>query len=137
MVRGVLEENSSLEDGDFRIMEAKNTACYYGLHFGCVNTFNDPNCTNCAERLTDAVNQVLRPAVRDLSYKTPGVGCKAVPNGGHAPIISHTRNDLYKTAQTIGDVNAVSSGATAMSKRVVRRVVGRSVAKVLWIGLLK
>ncbi|MGB8311764.1 MAG: hypothetical protein WCE81_07870 [Halobacteriota archaeon] len=42
-------------------METKSTACYYGLHFGCVNTFNNPDCRKCAERLTNAVNQVLRP----------------------------------------------------------------------------
>lgn len=42
-------------------MAIKNTACYYGLHFGCINTFNDPDCRKCAERLTHAVNQVLRP----------------------------------------------------------------------------
>ena len=38
----------------------KNGACWYGLHFGCLNT-NDPNCTKCAERLAHAVNSVLRP----------------------------------------------------------------------------
>jgi hypothetical protein len=38
----------------------ENGACWYGLHFGCLNT-NDPNCTKCAERLANAVNSVLRP----------------------------------------------------------------------------
>jgi len=42
-------------------MTTKNTACYYGLHFGCLNTFNDPDCRKCAERLTSVVNQVVRP----------------------------------------------------------------------------
>ncbi len=47
-------------------MATKNTACYYGLHFGCINTFNVPDCTKCAERLTNAVNQVLRPAATSV-----------------------------------------------------------------------
>ncbi len=38
----------------------KNGACWYGLHFGCLNTTNDPNCTKCAERLAHAVDSVLR-----------------------------------------------------------------------------
>jgi hypothetical protein len=38
----------------------KKGACWYGLHFGCINA-NDPNCTKYAERLTNAVNSVLRP----------------------------------------------------------------------------
>ena len=50
-----------LTRGGFTIMETKNAACYYGLHIGCVNTYNDPNCRKCAERLTKAVHQVLRP----------------------------------------------------------------------------
>ncbi|MGZ4891528.1 MAG: hypothetical protein ACXV2B_04625 [Halobacteriota archaeon] len=33
--------------------------CYYGLRVGCPNATN-PNCQLCAERLTHAVNQVLR-----------------------------------------------------------------------------
>ena len=41
-------------------MTTKNTVCYYGLHIGCVNAY-DPNCRKCAERLTNAVNQVLGP----------------------------------------------------------------------------
>jgi len=49
-----------LTRGGFTTMETKNTVCYYGLHFGCVNAF-DPNCRKCAERLTSAVNHVLRP----------------------------------------------------------------------------
>jgi hypothetical protein len=43
------------------VMGIKNEACWYGLHFGCLNT-NDPNCTKCAERLAHAVNSVLRPS---------------------------------------------------------------------------
>ncbi|MEI7827442.1 MAG: hypothetical protein WCI87_06595 [Euryarchaeota archaeon] len=39
----------------------KNGACLYGLSYGCVNTANDPNCNKCAERIADAVNNVLRP----------------------------------------------------------------------------
>lgn len=34
----------------------KNGACWYGPHFGCLNTTNDPSCTKCAERLATAVN---------------------------------------------------------------------------------
>jgi len=41
----------------------KNGVCWYGAHFGCVNT-NDPNCTKCAERLAHAVNIVLHPGVQ-------------------------------------------------------------------------
>ncbi len=44
-------------------MIAKNSACYYGRHVGCVNV-NDPNCRRCAERLTNAVNQVVRPTMQ-------------------------------------------------------------------------
>jgi hypothetical protein len=44
-------------------MIAKNSVCYYGRHVGCVNV-NDPNCRRCAERLTDAVNQVVRPTMQ-------------------------------------------------------------------------
>jgi len=33
--------------------------CYYGLRVGCPNATN-PNCQLCAERLTRAVNQMLR-----------------------------------------------------------------------------
>jgi hypothetical protein len=56
-----------LTGGGKRIMATKNTACYYGLHFGCINTFNDPNCRQCAERLTNAVNHVLCPAATSKS----------------------------------------------------------------------
>jgi|GEM_PF-192643 hypothetical protein len=41
----------------------KNSGCYYGVHFGCLNAARDPNCDRCAERLTNAVNYVLRPGV--------------------------------------------------------------------------
>ena len=34
-------------------------ACHYGLRVGCPNATN-PNCQLCAERLTRAVNQMLR-----------------------------------------------------------------------------
>lgn len=50
-------------------MTMKNTGCYYGLHFGCINTFNDPNCRKCAERLTNAVDQVLRPTATRASER--------------------------------------------------------------------
>jgi len=40
----------------------KNGGCWYGLHFGCLNTTNDPNCTKCAERLANAVNYVAHGA---------------------------------------------------------------------------
>ena len=39
----------------------RNGACLYGLRFGCVNTTNDPNCNKCAERLANAVQNMLRP----------------------------------------------------------------------------
>ncbi|HYB59336.1 MAG TPA: hypothetical protein VEB88_03720 [Candidatus Acidoferrales bacterium] len=39
----------------------KNGTCWYGLHFGCLNT-NDPNCTKCADHLANAVNRVSPPA---------------------------------------------------------------------------
>jgi len=47
-------------------MTAKNGACYYGRHVGCVNV-NDPNCRRCAESLTNAVNHVLHPGVNDTN----------------------------------------------------------------------
>ncbi len=43
----------------------KNGAGLYGLRFGCVNTTNDPNCNKCAERLANAVQNVLRPRRQD------------------------------------------------------------------------
>jgi hypothetical protein len=36
------------------------TACYYGRHIGCVNVLQDPDCRHCVDRLTLAVNQVIR-----------------------------------------------------------------------------
>jgi hypothetical protein len=45
----------------------KNGACWYGPHFGCLNTTNDPNCTKCAERLAHAVNSVLRPGISSVN----------------------------------------------------------------------
>ncbi len=39
-----------------------NGACWYGPHFGCLNTTNDPSCTKCAERLANAVNYVAHEA---------------------------------------------------------------------------
>jgi len=50
-----------------------NGACWYGLHFGCVNTTNDPNCTKCAERLAHAVNGVLYPSARAQSIDAASV----------------------------------------------------------------
>jgi len=54
----------------------------------------------------------------------------------HAPIISHTRNNLYKSARILGDINAVnrtvSGDPSAIGKRIIRRVIGRSIAKTLW-----
>jgi hypothetical protein len=56
--------------GGERTMATINTACYYGLHFGCVNALLNPDCRRCAERLThvvnaerltSAVNKVIRP----------------------------------------------------------------------------
>ena len=41
----------------------KNSGCYYGVHFGCLNAARDSNCYRCAERLTNAVNYVLHPGV--------------------------------------------------------------------------
>ena len=44
-------------------MVRKNSGCYYGVHFGCLNAACDPNCDTCAERLTNAVNYVLHQGV--------------------------------------------------------------------------
>jgi hypothetical protein len=40
-------------------MTPENNVCYYGLRIGCPSATN-PDCRLCAERLTHAVNQVLR-----------------------------------------------------------------------------
>jgi len=48
-------------------MTPENSVCYYGLRVGCPSTAN-PECRLCAERLTHAVNQVLR------SMTTTGAG---------------------------------------------------------------
>ena len=58
----------------------------------------------------------------------------------HGTIIPHninqTRNDLYKTARILGDINAVNRAMAghpeAIPMRGVRRAVGRSVAKTMW-----
>lgn len=42
-----------------------NGLCIYGLRYGCVNTTNDPNCNKCADRIANAVNDVLRPRHND------------------------------------------------------------------------
>jgi len=49
------------------VTTTKNGGCWYGLHFGCVNT-NDPDCTKCAERLANAVNGVLPPTSLNNVY---------------------------------------------------------------------
>ena len=46
----------------------KNVACWYGLHFGCVNT-NDPDCTKCAERLVHAVDSERHPSQKPVVCK--------------------------------------------------------------------
>ena len=46
-------------------MVTKNSVCYYGAHFGCLNAASEPNCRRCAQRLTNAVNYVLHPDVND------------------------------------------------------------------------
>ncbi len=45
----------------------KNGACWYGPHFGCLNTTNDPNCTKCAERLAHAVDSERHPGIAALT----------------------------------------------------------------------
>ncbi len=57
-----------------------------------------------------------------------------MPNRGHSgPIISHTRTNLYHAARGLGDLQALSSGDPhKIAMRVVRRAVGRSVAKTMW-----
>jgi hypothetical protein len=58
-------------------MIATNGACYYGRHVGCMNV-NDPTCRRCAERLTNAVNQVVRPTMQK-NYVT--VSCELQTRG--------------------------------------------------------
>ena len=47
-------------------MVTKNSVCYYGAHFGCLNAASEPNCRRCAQRLTNAVNYVLHSGVNDI-----------------------------------------------------------------------
>ena len=51
----------------------------------------------------------------------------------HGPIIPHninqTRNILYSSARSLGDVNAIENGRVV--PRIERRVVGRSVSRAL------
>ena len=46
--------------------------------------------------------------------------------------ISRARGQLYSSARSLGDVQAVSQGPDATAKRVVRRLVLRQVSKTLW-----
>jgi len=39
-------------------MIAEDTACYYGRRIGCLNV-NDPNCSRCADALSNAISQML------------------------------------------------------------------------------
>jgi hypothetical protein len=59
-------------------MVTKSSGYYYGVHFGCLNAACDPNCGTCAERLTNAVNYVLRPRVSNTDAPRtstwPGTG---------------------------------------------------------------
>jgi len=56
----------------------KNSGCYYGVHFGCLNAARDPNCDRCAERLTNAVNYVLHPGVNDTDASPTWTAPRAV-----------------------------------------------------------
>jgi hypothetical protein len=40
-------------------MTTENSVCYYGLRVGCPGASN-PSCRMCANRLTHAVNEMLR-----------------------------------------------------------------------------
>jgi hypothetical protein len=46
-------------------MVTKNSGCYYGVHFGCLNVALDAHCRRCAQRLTNAVNYVLHSGVNN------------------------------------------------------------------------
>ena len=55
-------------------MTAANNVCYYGRHIGCPYA-NDPNCRQCAERLTHAVNfMALNPNSRSTEVVAAYVG---------------------------------------------------------------
>ncbi|MGZ7199535.1 MAG: hypothetical protein ACXVIG_06125 [Halobacteriota archaeon] len=55
----------------------KWATCYYGLPTDCTNAITGARCRQCAERLTDGVIEMLRPAVgnsdeqadRSIAYK--------------------------------------------------------------------
>ncbi|MGB8311959.1 MAG: hypothetical protein WCE81_08870 [Halobacteriota archaeon] len=51
--------------------------------------------------------------------------------------VSEVRSELYESAKLLGDANALSKDTKATEKRILRRVVGKSVSKVLWGKLLK
>jgi|GEM_PF-1229869 len=44
-------------------MTTENSVCFYGLRVGCPSASN-PNCRTCADRLTHAVNEMLRSTGR-------------------------------------------------------------------------
>jgi hypothetical protein len=48
-------------------MTTENGVCYYALHIGCPNVA-DPNCKRCAQGLTNAVNQMLRPIEQENRF---------------------------------------------------------------------
>jgi hypothetical protein len=46
-------------------MRTRNTTCYYGLLVDCLKASNYPDCRLCAERLVNAMTELLRPASTD------------------------------------------------------------------------
>ena len=68
-------------------MTPENNACYYGLRIGCPNATN-PDCRLCAERLTQAVNQVLR------SMEVSNAGTRNTTNESLIDNVSERFSDL-------------------------------------------
>jgi hypothetical protein len=77
-------------------MVTKNSGCYYGVHFGCLNAALDPHCRRCAQRLTNAVNYVLHSGV---NY-TNGSRTWAAPYAGGA---AEAREEKMANTHFAGD----------------------------------
>jgi hypothetical protein len=70
--------------------------CYYGLRVGCPNATN-PNCQLCAERLTRAVNQMLRSVTTSDAEENRSAGASI--DDGSTEYISDLRSTVLSYAR--------------------------------------
>jgi len=70
--------------------------CYYGLRVGCPNASN-PTCQLCAERLTRAVNQILRSVTTSDAEANRSAG--ASNDDGSTEYVSDLRGTVLSYAR--------------------------------------